>query len=153
MRQRRNVDAIIAKGIEITANASLSDFTLSGSYAYSHSTVRASGSAVALNGLKPAQSPRHAASATIRWQQSVGPVVAATVRYVGAQFEDDLQANILPDALTVDGFAQIYLTKQLSLVGRVENVFDEAVVTRQVGASIDLGAPRTFWIGLRFTGK
>jgi outer membrane receptor protein involved in Fe transport len=152
LRQRRNVDAIIAKGIEITANASLSDFTLSGSYAYSHSTVRASGAAVALNGLTPAQSPRHAANATIRWQPSAGAVLSVTGRYVGAQYEDDLQANILPEALTVDGFAQLPLTKRLSLVGRVENIFGEAVVTRQVGTSIDLGAPRTFWIGLRFTG-
>jgi outer membrane receptor protein involved in Fe transport len=150
LRQRSNVDAIIAKGVEATANASLGDFTLSGSYAYSHSTVRASGVAVALDGLTPAQSPRHAANATIRWGRDAGPIVAATVRYVGAQFEDDLQANILPDALTVDGFAQMPLTKGLSLIGRVENIFDEAVVTRQVGTSIDLGAPRTFWIGLRF---
>jgi outer membrane receptor protein involved in Fe transport len=34
LRQRSNVDAIIAKGVEVTANASLGDFTLSGSYAY-----------------------------------------------------------------------------------------------------------------------
>lgn len=152
LRQRSNVDAVIAKGVEVTANASLGDFTLSGSYAYSHSTVRASGAAAALNGLTPAQSPRHAANATIRWQPTAGAVLSITGRYIGAQFEDDLQANILPEALTVDGFAQLPLTKRLSLIGRVENIFDEAVVTRQVGASIDLGAPRTFWIGLRFTG-
>lgn len=153
LRQRSNVDAIIAKGIEVTANASLGDFTLSGSYAYSHSTVRASGVAAALNGLTPAQSPRHAASATIRWQPSAGAVLSMSGRYVGRQFEDDLQANILPDALTVDGVAQLPISKGLSLIGRVENIFDEAVVTRQVGTSIDLGAPRTFWIGLRFAAN
>lgn len=153
LRQRNNVDAIVAKGIELTGNARLGDFALSGSYAYSHSTVRASGVAAALNGLTPAQSPRHAANATIRWEQGSGPILSATVRYIGAQFEDDLQVNRLPGALTVDGFAQILVFNGLSLVGRVENIFDEAVVTRQVGSSIDLGAPRTFWIGLRFTGK
>lgn len=153
LRQRSNVDAIIAKGIEVTANASLGDFSLSGSYAYSHSTVRASGVAAALNGLTPAQSPRHAASATIRWQPSAGAVLSMSGRYVGPQFEDDLQANILPNALTVDGVAQLPISKGLSLIGRVENIFDEAVVTRQVGTSIDLGAPRTFWIGLRFAAN
>ncbi len=153
LRQRNNVDAIVAKGIELTGNASFGDFTLSGSYSYSHSTVRASGVAAALDGLTPAQSPRHAANATIRWGRDAGPIVATTVRYVGAQFEDDLQANTLPDALTVDGFAQLPIFKGLSLVGRIENIFDEAVVTRQVGTSVDLGAPRTLWIGLRFTGK
>ena len=153
LRQRNNVDAIVAKGIELTGNARLGDFALSGSYAYSQSTVRASGVAAALNGLTPAQSPRHAANAMIRWEQGSGPILSATVRYIGAQFEDDLQVNRLPGALTVDGFAQILVFNGLSLVGRVENIFDEAVVTRQVGSSIDLGAPRTFWIGLRFTGK
>ena len=153
LRQRGNVDAINAKGIELTAKATLGDFTLSGSYAYSHSTVRASGMALTLNGLTPAQSPRDAANATIRWQPSSGAVLSITGRYVGAQYEDDLQTNILPEVLTVEGFSQLPLTKGLTLVGRVENIFDEAVVTRQVGTSIDLGAPRTFWIGLRFTGK
>jgi outer membrane receptor protein involved in Fe transport len=105
LRQRNNVNAIGAKGVEVTANASLGDFTLSGTYAYSRSTVRASGVAAALDGLTPAQSPRHAANATIRWGRDAGPIVAATVRYVGAQFEDDLQANTLPHALTLDGFS------------------------------------------------
>lgn len=153
LRQRNNVDAIVAKGIELTGAAKLGDFALSGSYSYSHSTVRASGVAGALNGLAPAQSPRHAASTTVRWTHDAGTILSATVRYVGAQFEDDLQANRLPDALTVDGFAQFPIMNGLSLVGRVENIFDQAVVTRQVGSSIDLGAPRTLWIGLRFTGK
>jgi iron complex outermembrane receptor protein len=153
LRQRNNVDAIVAKGIELTGNARLGDFTLSGSYAYSNSTNRASGLAATLDGLTPAQSPRHAANATIRWGRDTGPIIAATIRYVGEQFEDDLQANTLPDALTVDGFAQLPIFEGLSLVGRIENIFDEAVVTRQVGTSIDLGAPRTIWVGLRFTGE
>jgi outer membrane receptor protein involved in Fe transport len=153
LRQRNNVDAIVAKGIELTGDARFGDFALSGSYAYSHSTVRASGVAAALNGLTPAQSPRHAANGTIRWQPSSGAVLSATVRYIGAQFEDDLQVNRLPDALTIDGYAQFPIFKGLSLIGRIENIFDESVVTRQVGSSIDLGAPRTFWIGLRFAEK
>lgn len=153
LRQRNNVDAIVAKGIEVMADARAGDFTLSGSYSYSHGTVRASGVATALNGLTPAQSPRHAATATARWQQSSGAILSATVRYVGAQFEDDLQVNNLPDALTVDGFVQVPILKGLSLTGRVENIFDKTVITRQVGSSIDLGAPRTIWVGLRFNGN
>ncbi len=149
LRQRQNVDAIIAKGIELTGSIALNDFSLSGSYAYSHSTVRASGASAALNGLTPAQSPRHAASATLGWARESGPALSTTIRYVGKQFEDDLQANTLPDALTVDGFARIPLFKQVQVIARVENIFDTQVVTRQVGSSIDLGAPRTFWIGLR----
>lgn len=153
LRQRDNVDAIIAKGVELTGEAQLGAFSLSASYAFSDSTVRASGMASALNGLSPAQSPRHAANATVRWTPSAGAVLSATARYVGAQFEDDLEANILPSALTFDGFAQIPLTRQVALTGRVENILNEEVVTRKVGTSIDLGTPRIFWIGLKFSAR
>lgn len=153
LRQRDNVDAIIAKGVELTGEAQLGAFSLSASYAFSDSKVRASGMASALNGLSPAQSPRHAANATVRWTPSAGAVLSATARYVGAQFEDDLEANILPSALTFDGFAQIPLTRQVALTGRVENILNQEVVTRKVGTSIDLGTPRIFWIGLKFSAR
>jgi iron complex outermembrane receptor protein len=151
LRQRGNVDAVVAKGLELSGEAVLGKIVLSGSYAYSDSKVRASGSASALNDLSPAQSPRHAANATVRWTPDARTVFSATARYVGAQFEDDLESNILPSALTFDGFAQIPITRQVALTGRVENIFNEAVVTRKVDSSIDLGTPRILWIGLKFT--
>jgi len=153
LRRRDNVDAIIAKGVELTGEAQFGAVNLSGSYAFSDSKVRASGFASALDGLSPAQSPRHAANATVRWVPSAGAVLSATARYVGAQFEDDLEANILPSALTFDGFVQILLTRQIALTGRVENILNEEVVTRKVGTSIDLGTPRIFWIGLKFSAR
>lgn len=150
LRQRQNVDAIVAKGVELTAQGKLSDFFLSASYAYSHSEVKAAGAQAALDGMAPAQSPRHMASATLGWAPASGPALSATVRYVGKQYEDDLQTDILPDAVTVDGVVSMPVKGGLRLVGRVENLFDEEVVTRNVGGSMDLGTPRTFWIGLRF---
>ena len=153
LRQRGNVDAVVAKGVELSGEAAFGDVTISGSYAFSDSQVRASGSAITLNGLSPAQSPRHAANSTVRWTPNAGAILSATARYVGAQFEDDLESNTLPSALTLDGFAQIPLTTQVALTGRVENIFNEAVVTRKVDTSIDLGTPRIFWIGLKFTTR
>ncbi|MFN7398215.1 MAG: TonB-denpendent receptor, partial [Sandaracinobacter sp.] len=37
----------------------------------------------------------------------------------------------------------------VSLIARVENLFDTQVVTRNAGGSIDLGTPRILWLGLR----
>lgn len=153
LRQRGNVDAIIAKGVELSGEAMFGKVAISGSYAFSDSKVRASGSAIALNGLSPAQSARHAANATIRWTPNAGTVLLATARYVGAQFEDDLESNILPSALTFDGFVQVPITRQIALTGRAENILNEAVVTRKVDSSIDIGTPRIFWIGLKFTTR
>jgi outer membrane receptor protein involved in Fe transport len=152
LRQRRNVDAIVAKGVELTANGRLGAFDLAASYAYTDSTVQASSASAALDGFDPAQSPRHSASATLAWAPEAGPRVSATLRYVGEQYEDDLETDVLPDALTVDAFASLPLSSRLRLVGRAENLFDERIITRNDGGSIDLGTPRTLWIGLRFTG-
>ncbi|OYY75322.1 MAG: hypothetical protein B7Y43_18960, partial [Sphingomonas sp. 28-62-20] len=88
-------------------------------------------------------------SATLGWAPAHGPRLSTTVRYTGAQFEDDLQTDALPAATTLDVVAEIPLGKRFALVGRAENLFDAAVVTRNQGGSIDLGTPRRLWIGLR----
>ncbi|MGH6613083.1 TonB-dependent receptor plug domain-containing protein [Sphingomonas sp.] len=150
LRQRRNVDAIVAKGVEVTADMRFGAVSFDASYAFSDSTVQTSGSSAGLDGFTPAQSPRHSASATLGWAPLGGPALSATLRYVGAQFEDDLEKDVLPDALTVDATARMPMTKHVSIIGRVENLFDETVVTRNAGGSMDYGTPQTFWIGVRF---
>ena len=150
-RQRQNVNAIVAKGVELTASAQLpADFSLLASYAYSHSKVDAPG--MAFDGFAPAQVPRHSASATLAWAPKAGPELSATLRYTAKQYEDDLQSDILPDALTLDALARLQIGHGISLVARGENLFDEDIVTRNAGGSIDLGTPRTLWIGVTVRG-
>ncbi len=146
MRQRQNVQRIIAKGVELTASARSGPWFASASYAYSHSAVRQAGAD--FDGLTPAQSPRHSASGTLAWMPAQGPQLSATVRYVSDQFEDDLQSDVLPGAVTVDAVARWPLGRNAMLVARAENLFDEQVFTRNAGGSIDLGTPRTLWIGI-----
>ena len=123
--------------------------SLDASYAFSDLHVEASGSATALDGKIPAQSPRHAVSATLAWRPVVNAALSATLRHVGRQFEDDLETNVLRPATTVDLVAAVPVLRHVAIIGRAENVFDETVVTRNSGGSIDLGTPRTLWIGLR----
>ena len=42
------------------------------------------------------------------------------------------------------------LIERLSLIGRVENLFDEEIVTRNQAGSMDFGVPLTVWGGLRY---
>lgn len=149
-RQRRNIDRIVAKGVELTADATLGAMRLSASYAYSRSRVHAPGEA--FDGLTPAQSPRHAASATIAYNPAQGPTLSTTLRYVAKQYEDDLQSDVLPHAITVDAIARLPLAGGVTLVARGENLLDETIVTRNAGGSMDLGTPRTLWIGVSFGG-
>ncbi len=150
-RKRQNVNAIVAKGVELTASAQLpADFSLLASYAYSRSKVDAPG--MAFDGFAPAQVPRHSASATLAWAPKAGPELSATLRYTAKQYEDDLQSDVLPDALTLDAIARLPIGHGISLVARGENLFDEDIVTRNAGGSIDLGTPRTLWIGVTVRG-
>ena len=149
LRQRQNIDAIRARGIEASARVRSGGFDLTGSLAWTDAEARGSGVAAALDGKRPAQTPRWSASATAAWRPTDDAVLAATLRHVGAQFEDDLETDVLPAATTLDLYAQWPLTRKIALVVRAENLTDSKVVTRNQGGSIDLGAPRTVWAGVK----
>jgi len=149
-RERQNVDRVVAKGFELTASARTGEMLLSASYAYSHSMVHAPG--MPFDHLAPAQSPRHAASATLAWAPVQGPSLSTTLRYVGRQYEDDIQTDSLRHALTMDALARVPVGHGATVVARGENLFNATVVTRNALGSMDLGTPRTLWIGISFAG-
>ena len=147
LRRRQNVDAIRARGIEASAQVALGRFTLDGSLAWTDSQVRAPGAA--LDAMRPAQVPKLAASATLAWVPHPGWRIATTLRHVGAQFEDDLETDVLPAVTTLDGDVRIPLSGLLALELRGENLTGVRVITRNQAGSIDLGTPRTLWAGVR----
>lgn len=148
-RQRQNVDAIRAKGLELAASLHFGTVSFDGSLALTDAEVEASGAAALLDGLRPAQTPKVAASATLAWRPRPGWALSATLRHVGAQFEDDLGVDTLPAATTLDAYAELPLADGFSLVLRGENLTDAQVVTRNQAGSIDLGTPRTLWAGVK----
>lgn len=148
-RERRNVDAIHARGVELGADLRLGQIGFAGSLAWTRARVEASGTSVALDGMRPAQTPKLAASGTLAWRSRRGWTLGSTLRHVGAQFEDDLQSDVLCAATTLDAFAEVPVTGGVSVVLRAENLTDTKVITRNQAGSIDLGAPRTVWLGLR----
>jgi outer membrane receptor protein involved in Fe transport len=149
-RQRQNIDAIEAQGIELAAQVGFGAISFDGTLAYTEAEMRGSGAQAALDGLRPAQTPRWAASGTLSWRPGDGMQLAATLRHVGLQYEDDQEDDALPAATTVDLFGQVRLVDKLSFVGRVENLFDEEVITRNQGGSMDIGVPLTVWGGFRY---
>ncbi|QZH75785.1 MAG: TonB-dependent receptor [Erythrobacter sp.] len=150
LRERRNLDAIEATGLELAANIERGPFSLNGTLVITDAEVAGNGFAAPLDGNRPAQTPAFAASLTGAYEYIEGGLVAATLRHVAKQFEGDQEDDVLPAATVLDLFAQFPLTAQLSLVGRVENLWDETIITRNQGGSMDLGAPQTFWVGLRY---
>jgi outer membrane receptor protein involved in Fe transport len=152
-RQRRNVGAIEALGAELDGEVKSGDWSLSGGWSVVRARVSASGSALPLNGLRPAQTPRHSLSSTLAWGRDEVGRGSVTARYVGAQFEDDLNRQSLAGAFTLDAAASLPLTRRLSLEGRAENLTNTRVLAAISGEGIlERAAPRTLWIGLRLGG-
>ncbi|WP_416833184.1 MAG: TonB-dependent receptor plug domain-containing protein [Erythrobacter sp.] len=150
LRQRQNLPAIEARGIEGALALALGDVSFDASLAYTDARIAGEGASLALDGNRPPQTPEFSASATLAWQPSERVRLAATLRHIGTQFEDDQETDSLPAATTIDLFAQAPIAGRFSLVARAENLLDETIVTRNSGGSIDLGVPRTIWLGLRY---
>jgi vitamin B12 transporter len=147
-RQRQNLGAIDSKGVELDASYAVRGFTLSVGYAYVDARVEASGAAIALDGLRPAQVPRHFANVGASYD---GEMISANVkaRYVGAVFEDDTNRRRLGSAFTLDAGVGYRLGGKLRVELRGENLFD-ARVEAAIGGDgvIERATPRTIWVGL-----
>lgn len=151
-RRRGNLDAIEAKGVELDARYAFGAWTLSGGWSWVDAEVEADGAALALNGLRPAQTSRHSLSSTLAWAAKRARA-SITARYAGAQFEDDLNRQLLPGAFTLDLAGAVPLGRSLALEARAENVTDARVLAGISGDGIEeRGTPRTLWIGLRLGG-
>ena len=150
-RQRQNLDAIEAAGIELDARAQFAEWSVRISYAFTDADVVSSGVAAALDGLRPAQVARHNGSATLSYVRPMGGEAAITLRYIGSRFEDDLNLRRLDDALTVGARALIPLYGPLKIELRAENIFDVRVEAGISGTGlVERASPQSFWAGLRF---
>lgn len=147
LRERRNLSAIRSQGIEAELHAGYRTLELDGSVAMVDARVEGGAVAPALNGKRPAQTANIAATLVLTWQPRPAWRFSATLRHVGHQFEDDLGTDRLPAATTLDVYARVPLSPRLAVVLRAENLTDTALVTRNQGGSVDLGTPRTVWLG------
>ena len=148
-RQRENVDAVVVRGLEASAGWTRGPWALRAGASLSHARMRASGAAAFLDGLRPAQTPKFAASLSASWERG-GKGAELVLRRVGAQYEDDLNTRRLKGATTLDAFASWPIGRRFQIVGRAEN-FTNALVMAGIGGdgSVERATPRTLWLGLR----
>ena len=150
-RQRRNLGAIKVHGVEIDGRIDLDRWSLSGGYSFVQPEVEASGAAAPLDGLRPAQTPRHSFASTLGWRSPKAIGGSLTMRYTSSQYEDDLNAQRLQGALTFDAAASLKLGRRFALALRGENLTDKRVPAAISGEGIiERATPRTLWIELRF---
>ncbi len=150
-RQRLNLDAIDAWGIEAAGSLDIGAVDLFASYALTDAEAEGSGPTAAQDSFTPPQVPRHRANLTASWEE--GPLrLGASARYTSRQFEDDLEARPLDDAFVVDAHSRLRLSEHVALTAAAENLFDERVEDGiDVRGATTLAQPRTIWVGVRFT--
>lgn len=147
-RQRRNLDAIDSKGLEIEASYTANSYWVRAGYALVDAQVKATGNAAVLDGLRPAQVPRHFANLGIGFD---GAKVRADLsgRFVSGQFEDDINSRRLGSAFTIDGGLSYRLGTKIQLDLRGENLFDTQVEAAiAADGVIERAMPRTIWAGI-----
>lgn len=156
--QRRNLDALRSVGVEVVAALDAEQLLgfrggrLDVRYSWVDAKVQSSGAAGGLDGLRPAQVPEHSLSTTLSWTKGAQDTGAfLTLRYIGAQYEDDLNLVQLNEALTVDLVTNFRLTRGVLLTLRAENLTDAQVeASRSSSGLIQLTSPRTFWVGFDY---
>lgn len=153
-RQRQNLDRIRSRGIELEAAARHGPWQLTGSWTLIDARVHADGAAIALDGLRPAQTPRTQASATLAWIQPEHVSASLTVRHLSGQYEDDQNSRRLGDATTLDAAISLPLAGGFTVEARAENLANTLVEAGISGADIlERATPRTLWIGLRYAQR
>jgi outer membrane receptor protein involved in Fe transport len=146
-RQRQNFGDIRSRGFEVELDARLPRHVVTRTaYEYSNSIVSRS-LEVSLLDLRVTQVPRHSVSETVaydsrRWSGSV------VGRYVGGQFEDDLNTLHLPGYFSADAILRFHLTRIVEPYLACENVFNRSYVVGRTPAP-SLGSPRLLRAGLR----
>ena len=149
--QRRNVDAVEgARDRSLGRNGRAGRGAWRAGASLTHARIEASGAAASLDGRRPAQTPQVRGEACRRAGNREGKGAALVLRRVGAQFDDDLNSDVLKGATTLDAYASWPLSTRLQLVARGENLTDTLVMAGIGGdGSVERATPRTLWLGLR----
>jgi len=96
-----------------------------------------------------AQDPHHRAAAAVTYSSERLATIAAQVRYLGPQFEDDLNTQPIGAVALVDARAERSLGRGFSLFVTGQNLFDRRYLVGRAGIDTE-GAPRTFELGLTY---
>jgi outer membrane receptor protein involved in Fe transport len=147
--QRENVDAVRVHGLEASADWTQGPWFVRAGASLKHARMRGKGPAAFLTGLRPAETPSFSGTLAAGWQDGAKGA-QLVVRRIGAQFDDDLNTDVLEPATTLDAYAAWPLTRRLQLVARGENITNALVMAGINGDnSIERATPRTLWIGVR----
>jgi outer membrane receptor protein involved in Fe transport len=149
-RQRKNLPSSHSFGVESGGMIHLSNnLVLKPTYLFTYSKVDDSGEEEALNGKSFAQLPRN--TATLRTEALVHSIKGMfQLRYVGKQYEDDLNSIKLDPFVTIDAGLSYPLTPSKELYLSAQNILGDRFETGKTKDNVTtLGEPLIVLIGAR----
>jgi outer membrane receptor protein involved in Fe transport len=149
VRQRQNLGQARIRGIETDAGWRLArHWVASAAYVLVDSRVIDAPGQPQLVGKQLPQDPRHRASASLAFDDRRLLTANVQLRYLGVQYEDDLNTLKMGQALLVDLFATWHVTRVVDVFAAIENAFDKVYLVGRAGVDT-VGQPRFIHGGLR----
>ena len=151
LRQRQNIDLVLAPGFEATAAWQVHPrLTLKASYLFTRPTVERAADP-SLEGKLLAQTPEHVFTGTIEWRPTARWTLTAQTRSSDRQFEDDRNSRALAPFTTFDAAVTYDFSAQISVALRGENLFNDRIeIGKSADGLVSIGAPRLIAFELRW---
>jgi outer membrane receptor protein involved in Fe transport len=149
-RERQNLGSTRIFGLDLDLTWRPSEaWTVRVGETFSDAHVTAAPAQPNLVGKYLAQDPHHRAVAALTYDSERLATLVAQVRYLGPQFEDDLNTQPIGAVALVDARAERSLGRGFSLFVTGQNLFDRRYLVGRAGIDTE-GAPRTFELGLAY---
>jgi outer membrane receptor for ferrienterochelin and colicin len=150
-RQRQNLDLARIRGIETELDLRIArDWRFLLSYLFVDARVVNAPQQPALEGKRLAQVPENSVTASLRFSRPSWFDAAVTLRYVGQQYEDDLNTLSLGGYFVMDAMVSRAITRNVELYAAAENLFNTVITTgRATDGVISIGQPFMFRGGVR----
>jgi outer membrane receptor protein involved in Fe transport len=149
-RQRQNLGSTRIYGLDLDLSWRPSAaWTVRVGDTFSDAHVTSAPAQPALVGKRLAQDPHHRAVAAVSYDSERLATITAQARYLGPQFEDDLNTQPIGAVVLVDARAERRLVRGFSLFVTGQNLFDRHYLVGRAGIDTE-GAPRTFELGVAY---
>jgi len=148
-RQRQNLGAIRARGIELAAIAKFArHWEVAGEYLLTDSTVLRFPANQSLEGLLVPQVPRHQLNFQVTYANAEW-LVGAQGRFVGRQFDDDQNTLPLQRFFTLDAEVSRAVSEQVRIFAAFQNL---TVSRYQISSTpvFTIGPPVLFRLGIQY---
>jgi iron complex outermembrane recepter protein len=153
MRQRQNLGAARIVGLEVDASwRPERAWTLAIAHTFTHTEVTDAPARPELVGKRLPQVPRQRTTATAIFDRPQFATLTGQVRYLGRQFEDDLQTLTIGAVVLVDARVARAIGRGVSVFVSVQNLFDRDYLIGRAGVDTE-GAPRMFELGIHYASR